>query len=338
MWVYLLAPIGLALVIAHGGSSLSRPELLRRIAAQYIPFAVYAVAFRLAYTYVMPRLLPLAKDYRAELGLHVLAVLVIPPPLALVVHPILEAAEGLSVPYWRFTLVSIVISAACMWPAVLVQRLRLRTASAEKAAAEQRQAALQAQLDALQARTNPHFLFNSLNTVAALIPEDPEQAERAVERLSGLLRYGLSVSREQTVPLGQEIAMISDYLALQSARFGERLRARVELDDSLSAQRIPPLLLQPLVENAICHGASKGGDCDVLVQLTRLEKTMLFEVRDDGPGPGASNHTGTGSAIVGITERLRLHYGDRGRVELSKRPKGGCLAQLEIPLVGASSP
>lgn len=119
--VWAIAPVGLALVVAHGGLLLSIPELLRRIAAQYVPFAVYGVAFHLASASVMPELLTRMPSRGGQLALHVLAVCVIPPPLAVIVHPLLQAAEGLSVPFWRFVLTSIAVSGVCILPAVIAR-------------------------------------------------------------------------------------------------------------------------------------------------------------------------------------------------------------------------
>jgi two-component system sensor histidine kinase AlgZ len=221
-------------------------------------------------------------------------------------------------------------------PALLIQRMRLRALTAERTAIAERQATLQAQLEALQARTDPHFLFNSLNTVAALIPEDPRQAERALEQLADLFRYALESSRTRAVPLRREVAMISDYLALQSARFGERLRTNIELDEAIADVQVPPLMLQPLVENAILHGMARRRGGEVRVSARKDGDCVVIEVTDDGPGPGASSHSGTGSAISTLSERLRLHYSGRGEIVLHARSDGGCLARMVLPLTGSA--
>lgn len=196
---------------------------------------------------------------------------------------------------------------------------------------------LTAQLRALQARVHPHFLFNALNTLACLIEEDPRRAEKAVERLAELFRYTLGASRERRVSLAQELAATENFLELESLRFGPRMKAALHVDSSVPEARVPPLLLQPLVENAVLHGLpGHGGRVEVEVRCDG--KRLLFTVDDDGPGPGASEHQGAGTALRDLRERLDLLYGGEAVLEVGRGPLGGCRARIVLPLEPAGPP
>lgn len=200
----------------------------------------------------------------------------------------------------------------------------------------ERKAALEAQLQALQARTDPHFLFNRLNTVASLIPENPELAERTLERLADLFRYALEAGHVRTVKLQRELGMVADYMALQSTRFGDRLQTSLEVAEGLAEIDLPPLLLQPLVENAILHGVAQRRGGSVAVSVRRERDHLIVEVRDDGPGPGASAHIGAGTSVRSVRDRLRLHYDETASLSLAADSGGGCLARLTLPIHGPS--
>jgi two-component system sensor histidine kinase AlgZ len=187
------------------------------------------------------------------------------------------------------------------------ERVVGRARALELREVETRREAMRAQLEALQARTNPHFLFNSLNAVAALVEEDPKRAETMLERLAALLRYSVERSRQADVPLVDELESVRMYLDVERERFGPRLESSVSLEDGLEQVRVPPLLLQPLVENAVLHGVAtrrEGGRVHVVAR--RHSGRLLLEVEDDGPGPGASTHRGTGTALADLRRRLSL--------------------------------
>lgn len=199
----------------------------------------------------------------------------------------------------------------------------------------QRRSALEAQLLALQSRTNPHFFFNSINTVASLIPEDPDLAERTLERLGELMRYALDGSKVKFVPLEKELSIIEDYLEIQSARFGDRFTWHLDLDPAVRNVPIPPLTLQPIVENAVLHGiAPQAGGGEVWISARLVERRVEVRVADNGPGPGASQKKGTGTAIADLSERLRLLYGRAGGLEIGPRPQGGFQAVVTLPAEG----
>ncbi len=209
-------------------------------------------------------------------------------------------------------------------------RLRLRTAEAERDAEVRTRQALRAELTALQSRTNPHFLFNALNTIAALIAEDPQVAERAVERLAVLLRYALDSGRRPQVSLGDELDATVAYIELERLRFGDRLQTTIAVDDALRTIMVPPMSLQPLVENAVLHGvASRRAPTTIELWARRNAGVIELGVEDDGPGDG--DHQGTGTAQTDLRARLRMQYGDDAQLDAGPRQGGGYRVVMRIP-------
>ena len=186
-----------------------------------------------------------------------------------------------------------------------------------------------AELDALQAKINPHFLFNTLNSIASLISENPAAAESTVEKLSELFRYTLQRSGNSTVTLSEELEIVRSYLEIEKVRFGDRLQFDIRADGSLDDLRIPPLLIQPLVENAIKHGIAeepKGGT--VTVDVKKDGRTCIIAVNDTGKGlSGTGGDSGFG--LKSIRERLALSYGENASL---RTEEGSALIQITIPL------
>ena len=196
--------------------------------------------------------------------------------------------------------------------------------------------ALQARLDALQARTHPHFLFNSLNVIAELIAVDADRAEQAIETLSDLMRYAIQSTRERMVPLTAEFEAVENYLSLERLRYGDRLRVQIEIEPDVRQLAIPPLCLQPIAENAVLHGiATREEGGELKIRAERSDDALMLSVEDDGSGPGTSSHTGTGTAMVDLRARLELLYGDRGKLVAGERVGGGYRVELTIPLTRA---
>jgi sensor histidine kinase YesM len=192
----------------------------------------------------------------------------------------------------------------------------------------------EAELAALQARINPHFLFNTLNSLAALIPVDPAGAEEMTQRLADCFRYVLRASHGP-VMLADELAFVEDYLALEKLRFGDRLTVRLEVDPAVRAARVPGLIVQPLVENALKHGLApleRGGS--VRVSAARDDGRIVLSVEDDGRGlerPAASGGR-EGTGLANVRERLRSAFGERATLELAAGRAGGALARLVFPM------
>ncbi|HEX7342004.1 MAG TPA: histidine kinase [Rhodanobacteraceae bacterium] len=178
-------------------------------------------------------------------------------------------------------------------------------------------ASARAQVDALQARIRPHFLFNSMNTVAALVRVDPDAAETTVEDLAELFRAALGSEGEST--LGEELALVDRYLAIEQLRLGERLRVERQLDNLPLELPMPRLLLQPLVENAVVHGVQPRRDGGVIRLEGRADANGL-DIRIANPLPAQADPTiGNGHGLDNVRQRLGYHFGAKARVSVSTR-------------------
>jgi len=199
----------------------------------------------------------------------------------------------------------------------------------------------EAELRALKSQVNPHFIFNSLNSLRSLIDEDPRRARLAVTQLANLLRYSLQSGQMETVSFEQELQVVQDYLALEQVRFEDRLHLRLDIaEDTLSLQ-IPPMLLQTLAENAIKYGIAQqpaGGEIAISAQrdkgLFRIQVSNPGTLAPSGGQPGSS----TGLGIKNALDRLRLLFGERASLELIQGAPGQVLAQVSIPLTGGDLP
>lgn len=179
----------------------------------------------------------------------------------------------------------------------------------------------QARLMALSARIRPHFLFNSLNAVLGIMREDPRRAERALEELSDLFRVLMRENRE-LVTLGDELALCRQYIALETLRLGERLSVRWQTDGCPADARVPPLMLQPLLENAVYHGVEPlAGNGEVRVSVRRAGGNVVVEI--DNPAPPRGGATGHGSgnrmALDNIRERLMLFFDLEAQLEAGEQ-------------------
>jgi two-component system, LytTR family, sensor kinase len=190
-----------------------------------------------------------------------------------------------------------------------------------------------ARFAALQARVNPHFLFNTLNTIVVLVRDNDRQAAvRIVEQLSEVLRTTLNSHRTNEVPLGEELELVRLYVAIEEARFSDRLRPEFNIDDSLLSAAIPSFALQHLVENAIRHGIAKRPEAGRLVIAARRAGEMVeLSVTDDGAGIDAELAIPQGHGIENTRERLRALYGERASLEVARSAEGGTIATLRTP-------
>jgi len=195
---------------------------------------------------------------------------------------------------------------------------------------------MQARLDALTGQLQPHFLFNTLHTISAFVLEDPKQANRMITRLSELLRHSFSRDRGPLVTLEEELQLLDHFVAIQEARFGDRLKVTFRVEAGTGAATVPTFLLQPLVENAIRHGAARPGRvAEIDIAAIRVGERLRLEVRDNGPGVPENGSAGRngGVGIANTRERLAQLYGVRQRFELANAPggQGGAIATVEIP-------
>ena len=198
---------------------------------------------------------------------------------------------------------------------------------------EQKALAVKAQLDALRSQINPHFLFNTLNTATSLLWSEPGKARRILVKLSNILRRLLKDSSD-FVPLSKEIEFVEDYLSLEVARFGEeKLRVEKELDPKSLDVSVPSMILQPIVENAVKHGVSKKLDQGTIrIVAENLEDTLVVSVIDDGPGFNGT--TGRGIGLKNVREKLRVAYGNRASLDISRRIQGGTKVVITMPVRG----
>jgi LytS/YehU family sensor histidine kinase len=212
----------------------------------------------------------------------------------------------------------------------LAERLSHARAEAEAA----RRAAAETQLKLLESQLEPHMLFNTLANLRVLIASDPARAQAMLDRLIAFLRATLGASRSAMHPLTTEFERIADYLALMQVRMGSRLQTRLTLPPELQAAAVPPLLLQPLVENSIKHGLEPkvgGGHIEV---SARRDGTMLeLGVQDSGVGLGDAGAAGGSTfGLQQVRERLRTLYGERATLALQPVPEGGTRATVRLPL------
>jgi sensor histidine kinase YesM len=206
-------------------------------------------------------------------------------------------------------------------------------------AVEQARAELaQAELRALRAQINPHFLFNTLNSIASLIASNPGAAEETTTRLAEVFRYALQASEREHAPLGRELEFVRSLLAIERTRFAGRLRIEESIEPGLEAVPVPTLLLQPVVENAVRHGVSdRPGGGSVRIAVRRDGDRLLLEVTDDGAGMDAgAAPSGTGFGLHSVRERLRA-AGPPHALEIESAPGRGTRVRIVLPLPPSTS-
>jgi two-component system, LytTR family, sensor kinase len=203
-----------------------------------------------------------------------------------------------------------------------------------KAQAAQLQAQLaDARLSALRTQLNPHFLFNTLNAVSALVERDPRGVRRMIARLSELLRTSLDEADEPEVPLHRELAFIDRYLEVMQIRFQGRLHVRMHADPEVNASLVPNLILQPLVENAMKHGVSKTvGAGRIEIRAQRIGERVILSVHDSGPGFSTNKSpTAEGVGLRNTRQRLAQLYGPEQSLTLRPAEGGGLIAEVSLP-------
>jgi hypothetical protein len=224
-----------------------------------------------------------------------------------------------------------------IWLYIVVATVAYANLAAQRTAQIEAHAA-RMQLDTLRTQLHPHFLFNALHTVVQLIPADPRAAARAAEQLAGALRTTIEEQRD-LIPLAEEIAFVERYLAIESIRFGDRLRVHRAIDESALAALLPSFALQTLVENAVRHAATPRVDATQLtITATLIGIWLSVRVADDGDGAKLDAiQSGSGTGLRRLRERMRWLYGEGARLELASAVGRGFAAELCIPQLASGA-
>lgn len=247
---------------------------------------------------------------------------------------------------WVYQLINAFITYGAMLGGILAWQATLRAHEHERREAAVEIQAREAQLSTLRSHLEPHFVFNSLTAVLALIDTDPARARELVERLADVLRQGFERLKRPWIRLDQELKLVSDYLDVERIRFGDRLTVQVTAPVDCHGLPVPPMILQPLVENAIKHSISRNtGPGFVHVSATRANAAsggnegakpyLTLRVTDSGAGfdPATVEDESTGAGLSLTRRRLEALYGARGRLTFERGTKG-FVAMIEIPVTG----
>jgi two-component system LytT family sensor kinase len=220
---------------------------------------------------------------------------------------------------------------------------RFRLAHAQQLAAAQLQTKLaEAQLENLRLQLQPHFLFNTLNTISSVMYEDVKAADVMITQLSDLLRLTLRASRTHEIPLAEELQITRLYLDLMQKRFEDKLRVNYTIDPALDNSLVPQLILQPLLENSLRHGMKPGGErIDIFIAAEQQNGSLVLTVSDTGLGLGALDSTavfGRGVGLSNIRDRLAQLYGADQEFSIGNRAMGGAEVTLRVPYRAGSHP
>jgi two-component system, LytTR family, sensor histidine kinase AlgZ len=197
--------------------------------------------------------------------------------------------------------------------------------------------ATEAQLASLESRIHPHFLFNTLNSISSLIPEDPARAERLIGQMAALLRFSLDANQAGLVPLASELKIVEDYLEIERARFGDRLRYRIDVPSELDSSRVPPLSVQTLVENSVKYAIAPsrtGGEISIAV--ARNNGHLRLNVMDQGPAFTLESAP-AGHGLDNLKDRLATLYGVQATLTLERRDNRNTLT-ISVPQNGNGHP
>jgi two-component system, LytTR family, sensor kinase len=235
--------------------------------------------------------------------------------------------------FWTYVLLSTVVLQFVVYAAVVAgaHGVEFYRRSREREALERRLAETRLQLLGMQLQ--PHFLFNTLNTIAELVHHEPDTADQMIVGLSDLLRLTLQLDHRQQVTLQEELALLSKYLDIQRARFGERLHVDIQVESGAGDGLVPILMLQPIVENSIRHGlAVRATAGRIAITARRTGRHLVVQVIDDGIGDGVSeSQRGPGVGLANTRARLEALYGADAALELSSSP-AGTRVTINVPL------
>lgn len=206
----------------------------------------------------------------------------------------------------------------------LIAREKIRNLDLEKRSIE-------TELQLLQSQMEPHFLFNTLSNVISLLDAEPQKAKSMIRDFIDFLRTSMSVRRSGAISIAQELELIGCYLSVLKTRMGKRLDYAIDVDQDVLGHRMPPLLIQPLVENAVKHGIEpKTGGGRIVIRGNREDDIVRIEVGDTGTGIDV-NKSGIGIGLSNIRKRLELLYGDKGRLVIRENSPSGVSAVVEMP-------
>ena len=215
---------------------------------------------------------------------------------------------------------------------VYVDAMRHRIHNEAAARTEAQRLAAESELRLLRAQLEPHMLFNTLATLRSLVDVDPKLAQSMLDQIIVFMRGTLAASREKSVPLRQEFSVLSAYLAIMALRMGHRMTYRLELPKELEDFAVPPMLLQPLVENAIKHGIEpKVGKSTLDVEASREDGAVIVTVADTGRGLPAETDARAGYGVEHVRDRLRAYYGPAANLTLTRNAPEGVRAIVRIP-------
>jgi sensor histidine kinase YesM len=322
---------GLVLAFLEWSLGETRREVLKSHA--WLGVCIASTIGTLCWT-ILPRVtgrilrLPFALKW-TSLILLIVAIAVVGVKLAVTIVLVFHLIPGINADrvFWNALRSSIVItlifSLSIMFHEIVIGRLNRATEElkANDLAQERlRQAAVEARLSSLESKVQPHFLFNTLNSISALIRENPAEAERMVERLSSLLRFSLDSSTTRMVPMSQELAIVRNYLEIEKARFGWRLRYMIECDPALVAIEMPPFSIQTLVENSVKYAVSpRRGGAKITVRARLRDGKPVIDVLDDGPGFTTADLK-AGHGLDLLQSRLAMQLGPDSAVEIGREP------------------
>lgn len=320
----------------------------QRLAAQFGYALIYAnciggiLCATMPFTFRRTKEWPAAKKWLARLAV-VVAVTIVGSMLAgLILRMLIHDYDYWS-EFWVSSRISLILSVpvTAFVSTYETYRAKLEASAVELKTKElERERALklatEARLSSLESRLQPHFLFNTINSVSSLIHEDPVRAEQLLSRMAALLRFSLDSTRAGLVPLEQELRVVKDYLEIEKTRFESRLRYEIDVPEPLLGTAVPPLAIQTLVENSIKYAvAPRRQGASIQVRARQQNEALIVSVIDDGPGFDSSSLI-AGHGLDHLQDRLAVLFKDAARLEISGAP-GSTEVRLSIPLQMARS-
>jgi sensor histidine kinase YesM len=335
IYFYLLPAVGFTITVAYATGRYD----LSAVATGLTIAGALALLWELDRALIQPRLKRLARDW-LQLGLsmtfslleHILGAL-----LALLVCGRVFGFSVEALTAWM-AMGGMVLAFPVVHGTETALRYLRQLREKERQEERLRALATQAELKALKAQVNPHFLFNTLNTIAELIHADPARAEATVERLAEMFRYALAGSERGLVSLKEELTFLDGYLEIERARFGEQLGVTREIDPGALDAPVPSLILQPLVENAIQHGRGTDNSIDLDIRINLLGAEVQIVIADRGPGmpPHYKIGQGPGHGLRSVDQRLRKTYGEGYGLAVTDNEPQGTVITFKIPAGGGT--